>query len=791
MRNLLAIMCFFGLIAANAQTSVIRGKAIDGTSKKGIEFATVVLLKATDSTLIKGSLTDTVGNFEINYLSAGAYILSISSIEYQKIYKGPLVIDADGQTLDVGMLEMGTDQKLLAEVVVKGEKLPFEHHADKLVMNVASSSLYKASTNALDVLKKAPGLQIKADGSILMRNSITPKFFVDGKDIPMTGDELKNYLNALTPDMIESIEIISNPSSKYDAQYKGIVNIKLKRDKNLGLQGNYGLTFSQNVYSSYNNNLMLGYKTKKVAYSARLGYNDYGSLYIFNSNQQLTNGSRLLTDTQMPTLGKDLSYQLGIDFKPKNNQEIGIVLKGYNKNANQNTETTNIIHTSEATQPNLLTINQAKPQNTNISGTIHYDIDFKKNHLSFLATIANFNNSQTQDIQSKQQNTLVEYLKSNLNNDVKIKSSQLDYNTPIWKGQLDAGLKVASTYTNNDLRFDKLQGDKFVVDNKRTNRFTYEEDIFAGYFNYSRELKKFAYQLGLRVENTDTKSVSITTDKTVSRNYYRWLPSSSFYYKLSDVQGITLSYSSRLRRPNFEELNPFQFYISPYTYAEGNPFLLPTQTNITTLSYNYKDFGISFNMGKDHNPINQLPFYNSETNVTAYLRQNVKVNDFAYSEANYTFSVAKWWRLQHNAGLYYNNNHIVYNGKEYSKGVVSYIIGGSQVFTLPKNITFDLSYNYYSANGDVFFKTNAMYDVNIGLQKTFFKDKLNTKLNFNDIFYSYVPKMTFQQTDILVFNSYQKYASRRLIVQLNYNFGKSTYKSRSKGRTEEENRASK
>lgn len=791
MRNLLAIMCFFGLIAANAQTSVIRGKAIDGTSKKGIEFATVVLLKATDSTLIKGSLTDTIGNFEINYLSAGAYILSISSIEYQKIYKGPLVIDADGQTLDVGMLEMGTDQKLLAEVVVKGEKLPFERYADKVVMNVASSSLFKSSANAIDVLRKAPSIQVKADGSILMQNSITPKVFVDGKDIPMNGAELSNYLNSLNPEMIESIEIITNPSAKYDAQYKGIINIVLKRDKTLGFNGNYTVSYRQNLLGAFNNSLMLNYKTKKFAYTANLSYRNYGSLYFFKANQNLANSNQLFTDSEMKSFSKDLGYQFGIDYSISKKQNIGFLWKGYNNDEDRTTMTNNILQTSEVVSNNLETIQESNPKNANNSVNLFYNSELGKSKLSVLATYADFDNTENQDIQSRSQSQLSEYLKSNLSNRIDIRSIQTDYTVPALKGTLELGLKIANSKTDNDLRFDKFQNQQFVVDTRRTNNFIYQENIKAGYFNYSKESRKLNMQFGLRVENTATEAVSITNKTETVRNYYRWLPSANFNYRLNDEQNINLSFSRRLRRPNYEELNPFQFYVSPYTYAEGNPFLLPTTTSVYSLGYNYKDFGITFNAGTDQDPIRQLPFYDPKTDITAYIRSNIKKNNFANAELNYTFTPNKWWKIQHNGGLYYDNGYIIYNNKEYNQGITYFYLTGSNVFTLPQNFIFDINYNYTSKAGDVLYSTRATYDLNLGLQKAFLNKKLNAKLNFNDIFYSYVPRAVTRQKEILDVSSSQRYATRLVRLQLNYNFGKSTYKSRSKGRTEEENRASK
>jgi Outer membrane protein beta-barrel family/CarboxypepD_reg-like domain len=786
----------FSLILLNclkisAQSGIVRGRAIDSGTRKGVEFAAVALLKVKDSTLVKGSLTDSTGHFEITNLQEDVYFLVISSVEYKKFFHGPLTLTATQNNIEISELSLIQEQRILDEVVVKGEKPPFERQVDKIVMNVSSNSLYKTSTTALDVLRKAPSVQVKADGEILMRNSITPKVFIDGKDIPMNSGELKAYLNSLTPEMIETIEIITNPSAKYDAQYKGIINIRLKRDKNLGLNGSYNSTYRQHEYSAFNNNLFLTYKTKKVAYTSRIGYFDYGGLYTLSSEQKLNNGKSLFMDTRIPSFGKDLSYQLGADYTPNQHHSIGILWKGYSNREDKYTNTVSITKATNIVTQNLLTDIVATPKSLNNSLSLYYQADIKKSQLNVLGTFANFKNTELQDIKSSEAGITAEYLKSDLSNKVAIRSIQFDLTSPLAGGKLAIGSKVALTNTNNNLLFEKQQDSKFITDVTRTNEFSYDENIYAAYFNYEREFKKIGYQFGLRVENTDTKAVSVTKSTETNRNYYRILPSLGIQYIINDEQNIGISYSSRLRRPNFEELNPFRLYISPYAYAEGNPVLLPQITNILTLAYTYKSFNASLNAGTDTDLIQQLPYYDKVTNITAYVRQNTKKNDFAYTEMSHSFSPTKWWQVQHNFGLYYNNSYIIYNNKDYNLGVTSYILGGSQVFSLPNNFKLDVSYNYYSSSGDVLYIVKPLYDINLGLQKSIFKNKLNMKLNYNDIFFTSVQTASVRQSDILNSESQQRYATRRVILQLSYNFGQSTFKAKQKNRTEEENRASK
>jgi Outer membrane protein beta-barrel family/CarboxypepD_reg-like domain len=789
--HLLASFLVFVSLNSFSQTGTIKGKAVDGTTNKPVEFASVTILSAVDSSLIKGELTDTTGRFELMNLKQGRYILVISSVEYQKVSKGPFLIDFNQELLDMGEVKMVTDVKTLQEVIVKGSKPIIERRPGSIVMNM-DNKFFKTSTSAIDVLKKAPGLQVKPDGSILMRNSVTPKVFIDGKDVPMSASELNNYLSNLRPEEIESIEVINNPSSKYDAQYKGIIDIRLRRDTNLGLSGSYAARYGQNIFSSLRNTLSLTYKTPKVAYSTKLGYVDYGSIYEFEGIQLLPIGQSLLTNTSLPSFSKDLSYFFGVDYSITKNQTLAISLRGFKNTADMNsTSVSNFVmnNTSNKVEQTL----NSKPKNDSYSANLNYDLKLDKGKLSLAGSYANYINKDAQDITNKNTERTTSVWKADLNNDYLIRVGQADYSTELAKGKLEIGSKYSSITTNNNLRYDTLANSVFVLDANRTNSFIYDENVVAGYVNYSKEFKKISYRLGLRAENTNTIANSITLNQITKREYIKWLPSFGFNYTIDDNQTISLDFSRRLRRPNFDELNPFRFYISAFTYTEGNPFLLPQETNLLTTSYNYKNLSVAFNVGQEINPISQLPFLDAKTNITAFLRRNFDQNFYYSTDISYLLTITKFWRMQNNLNINVNTSKITYLEKVYERTVGSFSLSGSQTFSLPKQIIFDLSYDYNSANGDALFDTKALYSINLGLQKSFFDKQLNVQMNFNDIFYTYVPQISFREPTVYNWNSMQRYGTRRFVLQLSYNFGKSTYKTKQKQNSsaDEENRAKK
>lgn len=774
-----------------SQTGTIKGKAVDGITNRPVEFASVTILSAVDSSLVKGELTDTTGRFELINLKQGKYILVISSVEYQKVSKGPLLIDFNQDLLDMGEVKMVTDVKTLQEVVVRGSKPIIEHKIGSIVMNM-DNKFFKTSTNAIDVLNKAPGLQVKPDGSILMRNSVTPKVFIDGKDVPMSASELTNYLSNLRPEEIESIEIINNPSAKYDAQYKGIIDIRLKRDTNLGLSGSLSFRYGQNIYSSLRNNISLTYKTKKIAYSTRLGYADYGNIYEYDGTQVLPNGQSLLTNTSLPSFSKDLAYLFGIDYFVTRNQTLGVTLKGYVNTADMNsTSISSFIMNSDSYK-----VGQAlnsKPKNDSYSANLNYELKLDKNRLNLAGSYANYVNKDAQDITNKNSEKTTSVWKADLNNDFLIRVGQADYSTEFGKGKLEIGSKFSSITTNNNLRYDTLANLIFVLDPSRTNKFVYDENVVAGYINYGKELKKISYRLGIRAENTSTIANSITLNQVTTREYIKWLPSFGINYTIDDNQTISLDFSRKLRRPNFDELNPFRLYISPFTYAEGNPFLLPQETSLLTLSYNNKNLNLGFIIGQDRNQISQLPFLNIKNNITAFLQQNLDENIYGGLTINYPLVITKFWKMQNNVGIYLTQSKVTYLSKFYEKTVGNMTVSGSQIFTLPKQTIFDISYEYSSKSGDALFINNSYYSINLGLQKSFYKNLLNAKLNINDIFYTDVPIISFRDKSVYNWSSTQRYGTRRFVLQLSYSFGKSTYKAKQKQNSgaDEENRAKK
>ncbi|MCF0064401.1 TonB-dependent receptor [Dyadobacter chenwenxiniae] len=794
MKNLLLAILLLCSWCAMGQTGTIKGKAMQQGTVNGVPFATVTLLSSADSAFVKGDITDSTGRFELPISAVGTYILEISSIEYQKVYRGPLVFDSVNVVMDLGNVSMVTDQKLLNEVVIRGEKPAFERRFDKTIINVSSNSLFKTSINAIDVLKRSPGIRVGAGGGITLRNNVKPMVLIDGKPVPMSSEELANYLNSLMQDQIESIEIIENPSVRYDGEYKGVIDIKLKRDKNLGWSGNVSAYGIRNSFNSGGAGVTTNYKAKKVSFFGTYWYNRNRQLYKNSLTQFVENNTQQLKSfLRNPGDNQAHSYQIGTEYSIAAKQTIGVLYKGFNSTANNpNSTTTRLLNTSSQEElSSVLTKNIQLPSNHNQSVNASYRGEFGKKRLSIDASYADYNSLQNQNITDFIQGQVATRLRSNGDTRIQIKAAQLDYTFPVGKGKVDIGSKIAHTYSHNDLKFDTLSAGQWILDKRRSNEFKYDETILAGYLSYSTSLgKKVNLQLGLRAENTKTNGNSVRDNEVIAREYLKMLPNLKLGYQINDDALLSFAYSRRIQRPSFYDLNPFRWYVNPYMYTEGNPFLRPTIINTANIAYSFKEISSTISYRKDVSIVSQIPYLDTLTNITLYTRQNLgNLENFSW-DISYAVGPAKWWKMQHYLSVYYLKQNVLYEQTIHKIRQAAFSFQGNNVFTLPKSFTFEVSYEYNGKSKDLIYNIGSYYQVSFAVQKSFLSNNLNAQLVVNDIFFTGNPRIS---ANLENFRSriYQTYDNRSVKLQLTYKFGKSTFRrneKRSSG-ADEENRA--
>lgn len=769
------------------------GQIIDSFNRMGIGYASITLLKIPDSTAVRGVQADSAGRFELANINAGSYVLQLTALGYLSQQRS-LQLDAGIGHKAIGIVALIRDEQALKAVVVQGERRGIQVRDDKMILQVTGNSLFKAAANVLDILAKAPGVTVNTDGSLLMQGRNVPVIFIDGKPTAMSAEEQVAYLNGLLPDQIESVELIANPSARYDAQYKAIIDIRLRK-QGLGWKGSVNTTLRQNKYTYADNGLQVNMGTRKFTYGLRVGYMVGNDPYTYRALQHLANTNYMATLTNNKTSQNNLNVQGSVDYLFKKDQTFGLTIKSWR--ADRERLSLNSLHFSDDSRQQLLDATEsrslANQSPTNQVINLSYDGAWDKHTLNVFASYGMILNRQQEDIQNRNslQDVLISYWKTAMKNDITLRSGQVDYTRTIPYGTLEMGARFAYITTNNDLRYDTLNTEmRFVPDAGRTNRFIYDEYISAAYWGWARKGKRFSFKASLRAEHTYTRANAVTVQEIKKRNYLTWLPGVNLSYTLRPNEVFSLAFTRRMTRPTFDQLNPFRFYFSPLNYWVGNPYLLPSVTSMLALTYSYKDLQVLLNLGREKDRLTRYPEYNRVTNDLLYLGTNLPYHDFGSIEVSYSLSLTKWWKVVQNAGAYYHKEQMPYFGKTYAIPVTDYSFSGSHVFTIPSGITADISWRHKSRSGNSLYIIKPIGAIDLGVQKAWLQGRLNTRVNFYDLLNTSIVRYQFREEDVINNKLSHRGYAQRASVSVSYGFGKAKTRARQNRTTEEENRVS-
>lgn len=792
-----------GALAQAPSGTRVTGKVRDENSK-AVEFAAVVLLNAADSAMVKGAITDTTGAFDLPGLPAGKYLVKISAVGYRTFFGPPVTVAGAAPLQELGVQQMASEQIALQEVVVRGERPVIERSIGKVSLNV-TNSFFKTATNALDVLRRAPGLTVSQDGAISVSGQYAPVVYIDGKQQPVTAEELAN----LQASDIEKVELITNASAQFDGEARAVINIKLKRDKTLGWKGSvYGALSRNQLYTGGEAGGSATYKTRRWVHYGRVGYAVTNN-FITGLNKRVVHndGRRTVFDNNqlISTAIRPLSYQFSSDYSPGKNHLLGVFVKGIVTGRTDvltnPSDRTEYDATGNQTGYTLLqTNNTDKTHHGNVSVDLNYQgtLSDRGDQLSVFADYAYYNTAKTQDFRNDflsgdglaMQPALV--LHGSFPTTIHIRSLRSDYVMPLNQTtKLELGVKVSKTSTDNELRYDTLGTEGLVYDPLRSNQFRYGETIGAAYGQFTKSLGNLEIEGGLRAENTWSQGNSLTLDSLINRRYLRVLPSLKVQYKAGETDLLSVSFSRKLERPSFYALNPFTLYLDPYQYMEGNPFLLPVTHNTLNLAYTRNAFTFTVNHVLDKDVIAQQPVQDDQTKVIRYTRVNLDRQRRYWSDVTGTHELTKWWKMQYYTSLEYLQTRSAYvGGGQIDTKAWIWSFNGSQVFNLSDAYSLEVSYNYTSPGMVGIYRTYGNGMVSLGFQKTLWHGRGNLQVNLKDLFNTYREYFTsdYQNLDISIF---QKRNSRQANVRLTYNFGQSTFsrKNRASGSAEEESRA--
>jgi hypothetical protein len=780
-----ALIAIASLTDLQAQTKInITGKVTD-EKQKPIEFAPVALLKAKDSVLIKTAVSDSIGNYRFETAETGDFLISVSSFGYKKAFSNK--ISNTTQDITVPAIVLIAESKTLSEVTVTAKKPFIERRADKLIVNVEGSSVAVGNT-ALEVLRKAPGVSLDKDDNISMSGKNSVLVMIDGKPTYMSNADLANMLRSMQASQIETIELITNPSAKYDAAGNGgIINIKTIRDKNMGFNGSVTLGSGYGRTSKYNGSSNLNFRKGKVNVFGSYNYSNNGNKSIFELNRKVTDAGIITNfdqDNSWNSRRNNNGYKAGADYFFNKNTTIGLLVTGYDNSVNENSNSgTNIFNKTSSVDSAINVIGRNKQHFANNAYNLNFKttLDTNGREFSFDADYSNYdgrmNEFRDSYYQNFNNNAPVEYINNLAPAEIQIRSAKLDYTHPINKTfKLETGWKSSWVTTDNDLQFSTLAGSAWNLDKNRSNHFIYKENINAAYVNLNKTFKALTVQMGLRGEHTNSNGNSVTLNSVRKRDYIELFPSVSLSQKLGKDHQLGMSYSRRIDRPSYNNLNPFIFLLDKYTYKQGNPALNPQFTNSSQLSYTYKGsttFSLSYSKTTD--VMTMITEQNNETKVTYAQERNLN-NQTVYSFNIYTpVKVSKWWNLNTNAQVFNMGFTADLFGDRFKANQNVFQANVDNQFTITKTLGAELSSWYMSPIQYGIFQIKNSPAVNVGLKKSFDKGKVNTKLNLNDIFNTQRSRgaTTYSNMD---FNFMNKWESRVVNFSVSYRFGSNDVK---------------
>ncbi|OKS87741.1 outer membrane beta-barrel family protein [Mucilaginibacter polytrichastri] len=773
---------------AQTKISGLQGKIINEKDAVA-EAATILLRRFRDSAMVQSTISNNNGVFEFNGVKPDKYILQVTKTGYHKMVSGPYLVTA-GRIIIIDPIKLQIAEVSLREVVITDKRKYYEVRPDKTVLNVDRSILASGST-VFNILSTSPGVKVNGSGDIFLRAGLRATIFVNGKQIRLEGDDLTAYLQTLATADVEQIELIQNPTAKYDATGSGgIINVILKRGKNVGFNGNittnadYG-TFGK-AGASFNGN----YRTEKINVFGGFGYKYVKTDHTINNLRNVNAADVTTFDTYYYNTQRtpSFNYTLGTDYAINATHTIGFLIKGSHETNRFDKATNSYMYFKGVGDTTITTLSNLKRSRENINYNINYagTLGHTKQTLSADADLSILNRHSYEDIISSTYPTAaVNSSPSVYNNDtlrnvaptrIINESVKVDYSNPITKNsRLEAGVKASYVKSDNTQTFNVLVNNIFQPVNILTNQFFYTEKKGAAYVNYAGTSNKFSYNAGLRLERTISDANTQTVGVDIKRTFTKLFPSVRLTYNLDQAQQLTFIYNRRIDPPAYENLNTTISYQDNYNYRTGNAYLKPQYTDNFELAYKGKsNYRITVHALTVADFFDFSYFLQSNTsNILVTTKRNLKrVNNYG-AKLDLPLRPAKWWDINFNPDFsYYQFKDYSGNLNKWSKDL---ILDLSQNFELTKTISATL-YTHYES--DVFYgisDNKPVFYATPGIRKQLFNKAGSISFTCSDIFNTLRDRTTttYRNLDI---STYDKKESRIARLTFVYNFGKHTVK---------------
>ncbi|WP_439883441.1 outer membrane beta-barrel protein [Pontibacter sp. MBLB2868] len=751
-------LCFaLNFVNAQALSGKITGRVTDENGHPA-DGVVVSLSRSTDSVAVKYELVNTDGSFNFTGIKVGSYQIFISCIGKLPYKSDQIEIDAKHLHIQMTAITILPASKALQEVVITSKKSFLEQQIDRTVVNV-DAQISTAGTTALEVLEKAPGVNISQGGAISLHGKTGVSIYIDDKPTYLSGSDLENYLRSMPSSMLSQIELMTNPPAKYDAAgTAGIINIKTKKTRDKGFNMGMNLGLRQSRYTTSNNSLDFNYRRDKVnmfgtfAYTLSNSFNDIdiNRQYFYNNGKP---SGAFSQNSYIQRKSNAYNAKLGMDIYSSEKTTIGILFNGLIRTPeNRNNSKGQLLSAAGQLDSSVISQNYEQGKFRNGSANVNYKHTFEKDgpeitaNLDYLA-FATDNNQLflNQNYNTSGINVSKEELKGSLPATIQIYSAKVDYSQPLTKSwKLESGAKSSYTNTDNQANYFNINENNAIPDYNKTNHFLYKEAINAGYLNLNKDFSRLSVQAGFRLENTDSRGHQLGNgqkpDSAFNRNYTSLFPTLYLLYKL-DILGdhqLKLTYGRRIERPYYQDLNPFILPLDKYTFYLGNPYLLPSYSGNYEFGYMYKDrIAVTLNYIDIRDRVTETieirngSYYDRPGNIGRTKLYDLNIDAGFEPTAWFSLQLSgDIWQIRQKSDFYtgtLNNHSTNFSGQAMLQ------------FKLNKGWSMQTDGKYQSKQTDAQFEIAARGRLNVAFSKVL-SPAATLKLSINDLLYTNINK---------------------------------------------------
>ena len=731
-----------GLIA---QTFQVSGTVRDSKGDP-VPYANVILLEVSDSTQVKGASADENARFELPDINPGLYFIQARYFGY---VSSPIPLDIR-KDVRIGALLMEQDGVYLDEVVVTAKQPSIERQADRIVFNVENTVV--AQGTSWDILRNTPGV-ISSQGQLEIRGQQVTIYLNDRK-IQLSSDEVQDLLEDLAGTAISAVEVIPNPPARYEAEGGPVINIITSKNIVPGYKGSIQTTYAQAVFPKYSFGTSQFYKTEKwnvfgnYAINPRKEFKEIdGQINFINDQDDIF--ARWDTDLDRITESQAQQASLIVDFDADDNNRFNFTSNfSFSPNKTYENDLFTVMRNGQNVLDSTLnTRSDLENDKTNLGLDLSYERDLKIQGALLKANIhyTYYDEDQQQVGSSDYFDPTGAFIRNfsfstDAQQNIDIVTGQIDYFTPIEKGNFEAGAKVSFIRSDSRIDYFDVNGTEPPFDIALSDEFRYEEDIWAAYVSLNKNWEKWSLKLGLRGEQTNVDARSVTLDSLNNQDYFELFPTFFLLHKIGEDHSLSFDYSRKLRRPKYNDLNPFRYFLNENDFQEGNPNLRPHFSHNFNLNYTFKDtYFFDLYYRDNGNYISTLSFQDNENQTVREVRQNV-LESISYG---LDFTIGKpilpFWYLYNYLSVFYEEETFLAlesDEESFTNDVTGVYLYMNNYLTLSKDgsLKGEVAFNYLSGFLDGSFTLSERIILNLGLRKTLWNNRAVVSIVAEDLF---------------------------------------------------------